>query len=1188
MKSSYKIFVLFLFFVLGGALTLFSWSLTSQMRLENQKHSLDRFLQDLSSNVLRQPFSYKKVVETLAENEVTRKCLTEGSIVSSGLQLLLDSVIQLDDEMALYLMDKKGDVVAVSSHRPFPVLGKNYAFRTYFTGAKAGNTVVYPAVGVTTGVRGFYISSSVRDTSGLFLGVLVCKLGVKKISALLDVSEGMKSLLVSPQGIVFASSDTSWLYYPLRMLEQKERLKLSERKQFADKLKQQPLNIVFKGDEAIFCEDSYVYNSAPTLLSGWKLYLLQKRDSRWPLTSDQIKTFVLGGGFFVFMFISLALLAYNNNLKRKSVHFAAQRAQDLERDVAQRTSDIDHEKHKAEALAARLRIKVEQEQLRQRLFAQCQNLSGVQNLLAYVAQEFCSMYDWNAGRVLIWNSEMCRYAPESVFFSEGKKPDMKTESWAGCDYVSSDPFVDSLRRERTSVTINLDSSSFAEDLFPELKRLLIPVSCNGSNSYLLEFLLPNRKNAEIDMAFLQQGVSLIENCLDNWQKENSRKRVEQENRQLALAVQASTDAIFITDITGTILHVNPAVYDVTGYPCEELIGQGMSILKSGRMPGEFYQRMWDDLNAGHRWQGRIVNRKKSGKEYYASLSISPVYDKSGDLERYMGIQRDITSDIEQEKALSKALQQSEWGRMELEKAVDLAETLKVRAEAADATKSEFLANMSHEIRTPLNGIIGMSELLMGTPLTDEQGGYIEAVFHSSKSLLSILNDILDYSKMQAGKFVLDPVTCDLNEIVDSVSHLMAVNAEQKDVEFLVDYVAGTPRYVEGDPVRLRQILLNLLGNAVKFTEEGYVLLKVSAITGGSGGISICVEDTGIGISEQAQKNIFDKFAQADRSTTRTHGGTGLGLSIVVHLIEMMGGEIRVESKPGEGSTFFCDIPLQPLPDTRPPVLFASQRIIILDSMEVSCELYAQIFRSLNMSPVLISDIGELGHFVDENSEKEQPAAIFYSIREAEIPWRETLSQIDHLLPGVPVISNSALKHHAQLQEAVPEPLFANISRPVLNTTVHRVFEKLFTCDPSCRSTAENSSEQVSTGTGALRILLVEDNLVNQKVASGLLKNMGHQIVVAGDGSKACAILEDDSDFSLIFMDCQMPMMDGYEATRKIRQSGERYARLPIVAMTANAMAGDREKCLAAGMDDYISKPVSLKALEETLQKYVSC
>lgn len=715
-----------------------------------------------------------------------------------------------------------------------------------------------------------------------------------------------------------------------------------------------------------------------------------------------------------------------------------------------------------------------------------------------------------------------------------------------------------------------------------------------------------------------------------------------EHRQLTTALEAVANAVAIVDRSGHITWVNDAFTQLTGYAREEVRGKSPNLLKSGRQDPAFYTDLWRTIIAGGVWHGELINRRKDGSEYTEEMTITPICNEAGQITHFVAIKQDvserirvhadlaerntrleavrlITRDITQELDLDVLLQrivehasrmiQADgtnlrlWhpeeqllvvhavtgslpqalqlplalGRgvsgkaalerrgiirndfpnsdalrpeirhlsnpqvvigqpvlfqnrligaisaarnsgdrpfaeadlellsliadqaaiaienarryareretnLALEVAVRRAEELAEAAQTADHAKSLFLASMSHEVRTPMNGVIGMTSLLLDSSLSPEQRECAETIHTSGQALLTIVNDILDFSKIEAGKLELETITFDIRQTVAEVRELMAVSAQARDLVLVAEVAGDVPRTARGDPGRIRQVLVNLVSNAIKFTEAGSVSMSVELVDEAHGLVTVAIRvtDTGIGVPASMQATLFDPFTQADSSTTRRYGGTGLGLAICKRLVSLMGGDIGVQSVEGQGSTFWITLQLEAVP---------------------------------------------------ERSQDGQD-------------W-SNLGQ----LPVAPVPSSNGLTR--------PDPGHTMLD--------HRL-----------------------TG----RVLVVEDHPVNQRVTVRMLDRLGYDVAVASDGHQALKMLE-QGPFTLVLMDCQMPGMDGFEATREIRareQDGRipipaAAHRVPIVAMTASALAGDRERCLTSGMDDYLTKPASLDALRRVLHRW---
>jgi PAS domain S-box-containing protein len=653
------------------------------------------------------------------------------------------------------------------------------------------------------------------------------------------------------------------------------------------------------------------------------------------------------------------------------------------------------------------------------------------------------------------------------------------------------------------------------------------------------------------------------------------ERVQTQLAGLASIVESSDDAILSWTPEGRITSWNAGATALYGYQPEEIVGRSFETLLPPRRVGEA-RAMLDQIlhgaRVGHFQSERV---RKDGTLVDVSVTLSAIRDQQGDVVGGATIARDITQAKRMEAALADAAD---------------------KAMEASRLKSEFLATMSHEIRTPMNGVIGLNGLLLRTELDPSQRQHAEGVRSAGEALMSIINDILDFSKIEAGKLVIEAVDFDLGQLLEEVAGLMAEGAHAKGLELVTDIQPDLPTALRGDAGRVRQVLANLSSNALKFTEQGEVVIRARLVEQAAERVTVRFEvvDTGIGISHDQRECLFDPFSQADASTTRRFGGTGLGLAISAQLTEAMGGEIGMESEPGEGSTFWFTIPLEPghQATTAPPLahLLAGAPVLVVDDNQTNRTILDAQLRSWDMRPEqAASALQGLACLQAAAARGERHALAVLDMHMPGMDGVELARRIaaEPALASIPLV---LLTSGGDVEASTAQELgiVARLTKPARQSHLYDALVRAVAPRAHPVPVAEAGSLGPAQGSPGERgkVLVVEDNSVNQMVAVGILAQMGFGYEVVTDGVEAVEAMALNR-YSAVLMDCHMPRMDGYEATAEIRKQEDASRRTPIIAMSAGALQGDRERCLEAGMDDYVAKPVTPEQVEAVLTRWVA-
>jgi PAS domain S-box-containing protein len=677
------------------------------------------------------------------------------------------------------------------------------------------------------------------------------------------------------------------------------------------------------------------------------------------------------------------------------------------------------------------------------------------------------------------------------------------------------------------------------------------------------------------MAVLEEEL-VYASARDVTQRKVIEAALERSDHRTRQIVETAHDAFISIDARGRITGWNSQAEASFGWARGEALGRELA---ETIIP--------EDQRAAHRLglerflatgQGPVLGRRleltalhRDGREFPVELTISPIEMEQG--YAFNAFLRDITERKAAEHELALARDQ---------------------ALEASRMKSMFVANVSHEIRTPMNGVIGMSELLLGTELDDAQREYAEAISASGEALLTIIDDILDFSKIEAGKLELDPTDFDLREAIERACGMLAARAHEKGLELAVAIGPEVPALVRADSARLRQVLTNLVANAIKFTAAGEVVVRASATAAGAGDARVRVEvsDTGIGIAPEALEQLFEPYAQADGSTTRKYGGSGLGLAISRQLVELMDGTVGAQSELGAGSSFWFELPVARAhagdgsPDAQPSL--AGLRVLVVDDSATSRRILERQLCSWQMSCEVAEHAAGAIELLESAAAAGMPFTL--ALLDLNMPYVDGY-ELAGAIRARPALRGTRLVALSSSggRSGAPEEATVDgvLVKPVRQSRLYEEIQAVLAgARPVAARAVAGEAAAAPRRAAIAAVLVVEDTPINQAVAAHMLERCGFDAQVAENGRRALEALSKRT-FAAVLMDCQMPELDGYETTREIRRLERDGPRLPIIAMTANAMQGERERCLAAGMDDYLTKPLRQRALKDTLSRWVA-
>ncbi|MGO9566273.1 MAG: response regulator [Desulfomonilaceae bacterium] len=1142
---------------------------------------------------LDQAFSQTQTLqEVIAKTDTVVKACSappnERKDLLPGVEQWLKEVLSCDPDLGLaYVADEQGICIVSTSPN---MVGRDYkATREYMRRALGGEKVISDlAMGITSGEPGVFFAGPVRDRKGKIVGVVVFKLKVEVIDRLShDVSKETPqgfAVVIDANEVIISNPDRKRLYHSIGNLSPEALKQIDPKLQYGveriESVGQDDLARAVRQGLNSGCLTGIGPNGLPRVIGyarmtqrPWTVAVVQPR-AQFDLPMSDLavaqRWWIVGMG----MLAALGAIWITYSLLRpiRSLRAAAMKAADG--DWSARATVISNDElgdlartfnAMMPALQERSRMQDDlslAHEVQRRTQQQADQLRAQQESLL-IAEERIRLLLESAGEGII-----------------GVNPDGKITfvNPAACRMLgySTDEFLGQGLHSLIHYS-HEDGSPYPREDCPMYKSFSL-----GTISHIDNEVLWRKDGTSFPVAYSSNPVHKdggVVGAVVTFRDITDRRRAEEalaeSERKMRRILETANEGFWLVDNDTVSLAANPALCTILGRRQEEIVGCRIFDFVDEENRRIFLAQL-EERKKGKAGAYEISLQRPDGVNVPCLFNATPFVDEKGDKKGSFALVTDITTRKQAEEEIRRA---------------------KEIAEEATKAKSDFLANMSHEIRTPMNAVIGMAHLALQTELTPKQADYVRKIQRSAHSLLGIINDILDFSKIEAGKMQMESVDFSLDEVLDNVSTVVGVKVHEKELEFLMHTPQDVPLALVGDPLRLGQILINLCNNAVKFTQEGEIVISTKVMEKGGESVMLqfCVRDTGVGLTEEQKGKLFQAFSQADTSTTRKYGGTGLGLTISKRLVNMMGGEIWVESEPGKGSEFIFTAKfglarkvsrrrLEPSVDLR------GMRVLVVDDNASSREILQALLESMSFD-VTVAASAEEGIAELEKEAAARPYQLV--VMDWRMPGMDGIkaSEVIKRHPSLPqkpkIIIATAYGREEVMQRSEKVGVDGFLLKPVAQSMLFDAIMVAFGKEaPEGEAVARvrgKDEEELRKVRGA-RVLLAEDNDINQQVAKEILEQAGLVVSIANNGKEAVEMVR-AGNFEAVLMDIQMPVMGGFEATEEIRKDGE-FKDLPIIAMTAHAMAGDREKSLEAGMNDHVTKPIDPDQLLSALVKWI--